>query len=154
MTRSSSPTVSVIIPVHNGERYLRETVKSVLGQTYEDVELIIVDDASTDDRHLLRSRSAAVGFDALCKRIREECARREISGSLYRAAGISLFSIRMMCGCRTPSRTLCTIWIIMRVEPSVDNSKFSLEGTSDCRCRSRFPPMRPRLLCRRSLWRS
>ena len=41
-------TVSVIMPCHNGEKYLRQAVDSVLAQTYEDWELLIIDDASTD----------------------------------------------------------------------------------------------------------
>ena len=40
--------VSVIIPVFNGERYLRETLDSVFAQTHRDVEVIVVDDGSTD----------------------------------------------------------------------------------------------------------
>ena len=40
--------VSVLMSVYNGERYLREAVESILGQTYTDFELIIVDDGSTD----------------------------------------------------------------------------------------------------------
>ena len=44
-----SPRVSVLMAVHNGERYLREAVDSVLTQTYSDFEFIVVDDASTDD---------------------------------------------------------------------------------------------------------
>ena len=35
--------------VYNGERYLAEAIESVLSQTFEDFEFIIVDDASTDD---------------------------------------------------------------------------------------------------------
>jgi glycosyltransferase involved in cell wall biosynthesis len=42
------PTVSIGMPVYNGERYLRETLDSILLQTFSDFELIISDNASTD----------------------------------------------------------------------------------------------------------
>jgi glycosyltransferase involved in cell wall biosynthesis len=44
----SSPRVSIGIPVYNGERFLAESVESILAQTFEDFELIISDNASTD----------------------------------------------------------------------------------------------------------
>jgi cellulose synthase/poly-beta-1,6-N-acetylglucosamine synthase-like glycosyltransferase len=42
------PVVSVIIPVYNGEKTIKETVTSVLNQTFSDLELIIINDGSTD----------------------------------------------------------------------------------------------------------
>ncbi len=42
------PLVSVIIPVLNGALYIREIVPSVLAQVYEPIEIIIVDNGSTD----------------------------------------------------------------------------------------------------------
>jgi len=44
----SSPAVSVIMPVYNGEKYLRAAVESILTQTYSDFEFLILDDGSTD----------------------------------------------------------------------------------------------------------
>lgn len=43
-----NPLLSVIIPIHNSEKYLRECIDSVIAQTFKDFELILVDDASTD----------------------------------------------------------------------------------------------------------
>lgn len=40
--------VSVIIPVYNAERYVEETVRSVLASTYKDIEVVCIDDGSTD----------------------------------------------------------------------------------------------------------
>ena len=42
------PKLSVIVPVYNTEKYLRECIDSILGQTFTDFELILVDDGSTD----------------------------------------------------------------------------------------------------------
>ena len=43
-----SPKISVIIPVHNGEKYLKETLESIIHQTFRDFELLVIDDGSTD----------------------------------------------------------------------------------------------------------
>ena len=43
-----SPQVSIVIPVYNGSNYLAEAIDSALAQTYENVEIIVVNDGSTD----------------------------------------------------------------------------------------------------------
>jgi glycosyltransferase involved in cell wall biosynthesis len=45
---NSTPLVSVGLYVYNGERFLEETLRSILNQTFTDFELIISDNASTD----------------------------------------------------------------------------------------------------------
>ena len=48
MITKSNPLVSVLIPVYNGERYLSETIESILGQNYYNLELLFIDDFSKD----------------------------------------------------------------------------------------------------------
>ena len=48
-SRRSAPLVSVLMATYNGERYIRQSIDSILSQSFTDFELIIIDDASTDD---------------------------------------------------------------------------------------------------------
>lgn len=52
-----SPLVSVIVPVFNGARFIEEALNSVVAQGHDRIEVIVIDDASTDDSvNLLRPR--------------------------------------------------------------------------------------------------
>jgi GT2 family glycosyltransferase len=44
-----SSKVSIVLPTHNGSRYLRQSIESCLGQSYDNLELIVVDDGSAED---------------------------------------------------------------------------------------------------------
>lgn len=48
--------VSIITPIYNGENYIEECINSVLNQSYKDIEMIIVDDGSTDDSEIIISK--------------------------------------------------------------------------------------------------
>ena len=66
----TTPLVSVGLPVYNGEKYVEKAISSILSQTYENIELIITDNASTD-----RTREIVEAFaktDARIKYIRNK----------------------------------------------------------------------------------
>jgi glycosyltransferase involved in cell wall biosynthesis len=70
LVKSPQPRASVILPVHNAERYLRQAVDSVLTQTFPDFEVILLDDGSTDAS--LRILKQYERQDARCRVISRE----------------------------------------------------------------------------------
>ena len=56
---AARPRVSMVMPVHNGVRWLEEAIASVLDQHFSDFELILVDDASSDDSPAIMAAAAA-----------------------------------------------------------------------------------------------
>ena len=46
---TKSPIVTVLMPVYNGSKYLDDAIKSILNQTFQKLEFVIIDDGSTDD---------------------------------------------------------------------------------------------------------
>ncbi|MFC1601179.1 glycosyltransferase family 2 protein [Candidatus Sumerlaeota bacterium] len=86
ISSSRSPRVSVLLPVHNGARFVAEAIESILVQTFEDFELIIIDDASTDETPAILARLAS--RDARARVITNETNLRQ-AGSLNRGLGLA-----------------------------------------------------------------
>ena len=55
---TSTPLVSVLMPVFNSENYLNETIDSILGQSFQDFELIVINDGSTDNSKIILEKYA------------------------------------------------------------------------------------------------
>src|SRR5215218_237622 len=53
-----TPTISVLMSVYNGERYLAAAMDSILAQTFTDFELIVIDDGSNDSSGVRQARPA------------------------------------------------------------------------------------------------
>ena len=45
----NNPLVSIVIPVYNGSNFLSEAIKSALNQTYENIEVLVINDGSNDN---------------------------------------------------------------------------------------------------------
>jgi Glycosyltransferases involved in cell wall biogenesis len=60
---------SVILPLYNKAPYVEKTILSVLGQTFNDLELIVVDDGSTDSSFVIAQN--AMGDDPRCRIIHQ-----------------------------------------------------------------------------------
>ena len=64
MSIDHQPLVSIVLPVYNGEKYLDLSISSCVGQTYQNWELLIIDDGSTD-----RSAEIAKKYEAMDSRV-------------------------------------------------------------------------------------
>ncbi len=64
----SEPLVSVCTPCHNAEKYVGEAVESVLNQTYKNIELIVVNDGSTDQSGKILEKYKARGVKVLTEK--------------------------------------------------------------------------------------
>ena len=80
------PRVSIVLPTYNGSRYLEQSIRSCLDQTFRDLELIIVDDCSTDETPQIISRFVAA--DARVRTVRNERNCR-LPGSLNSGFAVS-----------------------------------------------------------------
>jgi Glycosyltransferases, probably involved in cell wall biogenesis len=61
-----NPKLSVIVPVYNSEKYLERCINSILNQTFVDLELILIDDGSTDNSPKICDRYVAIDNRVKC----------------------------------------------------------------------------------------
>lgn len=83
---SSRPLVSVILPVYNAERFLRQAIESILNQTYQNLELVIVNDCSKDESLKIIKEFAELDSRVLVETNPENL---KLSKTLNRAIGLS-----------------------------------------------------------------
>lgn len=82
---NSSPLVSVIMPSYNGEEFIEQAISSVIAQTVEDWELIVIDDCSQD-----RTRQIVEGFARSDDRVRLVCNEKNMGAAGSRNRGLEL----------------------------------------------------------------
>jgi glycosyltransferase involved in cell wall biosynthesis len=81
---AAAPTVSVVIPVYNGERYLERTLESLQAQSFRRFEVVLIDDASTDGGPALIAARAAADPRLRTRRLERNtgCVSRNIAEAM------------------------------------------------------------------------
>ena len=99
-----SVLVSVIVPVHDGERFVGEALGAISAQTYENVEIIVVDDGSTDDSaRIAEELVGAHGRGVVHRQPQGGVAAARNAGLAWRPASCSRSATRTTCGSRRSS---------------------------------------------------
>ncbi|MFT2007747.1 glycosyltransferase family 2 protein [Pontibacter sp. 13R65] len=78
----SLPLVSVLIPVYNSEMYIAETITSVLNQTWNNIEIVVVDDGSTDSSFTLAKAMESERVRVYKQTNKGACAARNFAFSV------------------------------------------------------------------------
>ena len=91
--------LSIIIPVYNVKPYLRQCVDSVLAQTYQDLEIILVDDGSTDGSGQLADELCSTPNSLIA------CGGGEKSGDFWGA--LSPHRLIALTPCKAHPRCIC-----------------------------------------------
>ena len=84
---SKGPLVSIIMSVHNGARFLSNSIECILKQTLTDFEFIIIDDGSTNSSREIVSRYAALDMRIVWWSREQKGLTRSLNEALGRAAG-------------------------------------------------------------------
>ena len=83
-----NPKISVLMPVYNGEKYLRIAIQSILDQSFKDFEFIIVDDCSTDKSWKIIKKYAAADKRIITLRNKKNLrATKTLNRGLWKALG-------------------------------------------------------------------
>jgi glycosyltransferase involved in cell wall biosynthesis len=116
---SSVPLVSIVLPTYNGARYLAQSIDSCMAQTYQDWELIIVDDHSTDDTPAIIS--SYMGRDPRIRALRNPTNRKlpaSLNAGFAEARG-ELFTWTSDDNCYRPE-ALEEMVAFLKGDPSID----------------------------------
>jgi glycosyltransferase involved in cell wall biosynthesis len=115
----SQPRVTIVLPVYNGERFLRESIESCLTQTYADLELIAVDDGSTDSTPAILAEHAA--RDPRMRIITNE-TNRNLPCALNKGFGASrgAFLTWIACDNRFRVHAIQTMVDVLQRKPEID----------------------------------
>jgi glycosyltransferase involved in cell wall biosynthesis len=119
---SSPPRVSVLVPCHDDGRYLDEAVDSVLAQTFQDFEILVVDDASTDPA----TRTLFAGWDRPKTTLLVSDRRRGLAG----ARNLALQHARGEYVCALDADDRLDPWFLERTIGTLDSDP----GLTFCSC--------------------
>jgi len=118
MTTNHTPLVSILIPCYNHENYITECIESMMKQTYQNIELIVLDDGSTDNSPKL--------LEELSNRYNFYYARHEnigVSATLNKA--IILSKGKYICICASDDK-YHTTKIAKQIQFFIENPKYDM----------------------------
>lgn len=103
--------ISVVVPIYNADKYLNQCIDSIRNQKLEDIEIILVDDGSTDESGRICEYHAVhdLRIRVIHQKIRE-CLRPDIQGRLQQQGNIFLLWMPMTGSIRKHIVCFCLRW--------------------------------------------